>query len=89
MHIDIIVDQSNDKWMENTQNRIIQITREIKSYLNRAGAYRVTIEPRIKEINEQKQWTLCTDTSCQTSNLTCCNLPRILKNKETPSSSSV
>ncbi|KAE9547879.1 hypothetical protein FO519_008909 [Halicephalobus sp. NKZ332] len=73
MHIKVKADQTEDGWIEKTQTKVEKIIKELKSILIRAGAQKVTIEPRI---DDQEQWTICTTTDCQVQNLTCCNQSR-------------
>lgn len=73
MHINIAPDETSETWMQQAQLSIEKTIKELTSILIRAGAQKVTIEPRI---DDKKKWTICTTAACQDKSLTCCNQKR-------------
>ena len=80
MHVKIAIDQTNAEWMREAEITVQQIQREIRSILTRAGAQRVTIEPKICALTENfaTTWKSCTTKVCEESDRTCCS-KKILK----------
>ena len=70
MHILVKADESSEDWMHQTQITVEKTIKELTSVLVRAGAQKVTIEPRI---DDQNHLIICTTAACQTKSLTCCD----------------
>jgi hypothetical protein len=72
MHVKIAVDQNKPQWQQEAETTVQQIQREIRSILTRAGAQRVTIEPKICALTENfgQVWTSCLTKNCHDK--TCC-----------------
>ena len=86
MHILVKADENSEDWMHQTQITVEKTIKELTSVLIRAGAQKVTIEPRI---DDQNQLIICTTAACQTKSLTCCDQQwGKIKQKEENSSSS-
>uniref|UniRef100_A0AC34F4U5 Uncharacterized protein n=1 Tax=Panagrolaimus sp. ES5 TaxID=591445 RepID=A0AC34F4U5_9BILA len=84
MHVLIAVDQNSPEWIQEAETTVQQIQREIRSILTRAGAQRVTIQPKICAITENfgDTWTSCTTKVCHDNDKTCCTQKVLVKTGE-------
>lgn len=57
-------------WEKKAQTDIVQIQKEIRSVLSRAGAKRVTIQPNVIDIESPCCWDACIENNCQRKS--CC-----------------
>jgi hypothetical protein len=74
MHVIIAVDQNSPQWIQEAEITVHQIQREIRSILTRAGAQRVTIQPKICAITENfgNALSSCLTKACHDNEKTCC-----------------
>uniref|UniRef100_A0A914Z3R2 Uncharacterized protein n=1 Tax=Panagrolaimus superbus TaxID=310955 RepID=A0A914Z3R2_9BILA len=84
MHVIIAVDQNSPQWIQEAETTVQQIQREIRSILTRAGAHRVTIQPKICAITENfgDAWTSCITKVCCDNDKTCCTQKLLVKTGE-------